>query len=315
MKPVPTTVAMALLLGTGGAVYRPEPAVPDPEWTRHAANAFAVVEATILDQAAELQRPERRERRVWRAPDGRLLEYARVPSVAAVAYLVRARIDRVLKGPLVVGSRLDLAEALGFVPTFGRGERWLLFVSWRPSLDHLPDGACLQELKGSVFRRPADGRDQSFNPRAARGLEPVSMFARIPSNIRLDRATSDGLLAAVEASISAARDLSPPALKLHVASGTVLRGLVAISLEARDDDGAPRVRVRLGHGPGQTSAKPPYSAMLDTRLVSDGPHDLIAVAEDASGLRTYRAVSVTVANGPPDLPAGDRDRSRATIVP
>ncbi len=94
-------------------------------------------------------------------------------------------------------------------------------------------------------------------------------------------------------------DTTAPVISLTApGSGWTVGGTVGVTADASDNIGVVGVRFRLdGTDLGAEDTATPWTAAWDTRLVSNGPHTLTAVARDAAGNTTTSAsVTVTVAN-------------------
>ena len=99
-------------------------------------------------------------------------------------------------------------------------------------------------------------------------------------------------------------DLVPPVVSMSAPSGgATVTGLVAVSANASDNVGVIALQFQLdGANLGNVLLVPPYTMTWDTTTVTNGSHDLTAVARDAAGNTTTAAtVTVTVGNAAPSL--------------
>ncbi len=96
-------------------------------------------------------------------------------------------------------------------------------------------------------------------------------------------------------------DEAPSVSIASPAEGALQAGAVAVTAAAADNVAVTTVQFRLdGADLGAPDLSPPFSAVWNTALSSDGAHVLSAVAWDAAGnASTSTAVSVTVDNTPP----------------
>jgi hypothetical protein len=94
-------------------------------------------------------------------------------------------------------------------------------------------------------------------------------------------------------------DTTPPTVSItSPASGATVGGTISVTASASDNVGVAGVQFRLGDGPlGAEDTTAPYEVSWDTTGVSNGSHNLTAVARDAAGnITTSLLVTVTVSN-------------------
>jgi hypothetical protein len=94
-------------------------------------------------------------------------------------------------------------------------------------------------------------------------------------------------------------DTIPPTVTLTApGSGNTVSGTtVALSANANDNNGVAGVQFKVdGVNVGAEDTLPPYSAVWDSTLVSNGPHTVSATARDTSGNTTTASAPVTVSN-------------------
>ncbi len=99
---------------------------------------------------------------------------------------------------------------------------------------------------------------------------------------------------------TSACDVTAPTVGLTAPlGGAVIANSVTVAATAGDDDAVAGVQFRLdGADLAVEDTSAPYAMSWDTRMTTNGPHVLTAVARDLSGNRTTSApVSVTVDNG------------------
>jgi hypothetical protein len=104
--------------------------------------------------------------------------------------------------------------------------------------------------------------------------------------------------AAVQAAAATvARDTSAPTVSItSPATGTVVKGLVAINVSATDNVSVNRVEMAVNGTTYATDTSGPYGFSWDSTLVPDGNVTLTAYAYDGSGNYASRSVTVTVQN-------------------
>ncbi len=98
---------------------------------------------------------------------------------------------------------------------------------------------------------------------------------------------------------NAVADTTPPSVSITApAANSTVSGQINVSANASDNVGVVGVQFLLnGSTLGAEKNSPPYSISWDTRTVSNGKHQLTAIARDAAGnRRTSAAVQVTVSN-------------------
>jgi hypothetical protein len=93
-------------------------------------------------------------------------------------------------------------------------------------------------------------------------------------------------------------DTTPPVVTVtNPSSGAVVSLTVAVTAAASDANGVVGVQFRLdGVALGSEDTSAPYTVPWNTRLGTNGPHTIAAVARDAIGNQTTASVQVTVDN-------------------
>jgi M6 family metalloprotease-like protein len=91
-------------------------------------------------------------------------------------------------------------------------------------------------------------------------------------------------------------DARPSCSITNIGGGQVLYGTVNVAVEAGDDNGISRVELYTDSILRQSLTAPPYIFSLDTRLFTNGPHSISAVAYDTIMQTTTSTVSVNIDN-------------------
>jgi hypothetical protein len=102
-----------------------------------------------------------------------------------------------------------------------------------------------------------------------------------------------------QATLTVTTDTTPPTVSITTPSaGTTASGTIAVTASASDDTSVANVQFQVdGTNVGAADTTSPYSYSLDTTALSNGAHNLTAVAVDTSGNHaTSVAVPITVSN-------------------
>jgi hypothetical protein len=105
-----------------------------------------------------------------------------------------------------------------------------------------------------------------------------------------------------QANVTVNTDATPPTVSLTApAANALVRGTVNVTANAADNVGVQSVQFRVdGNNVGSADTTSPYALSLDTSTLTNGSHQLSAVARDAAGNTTTSAnVSVTIDNAAP----------------
>jgi M6 family metalloprotease-like protein len=90
---------------------------------------------------------------------------------------------------------------------------------------------------------------------------------------------------------------APPTVSIGPpAAGTTIYGTVSVEVTAGDDHGIDRVELYTDQTLRQTLAAPPFSFLLDTTVVANGPRTLRAIVYDSILQTSQASVAVTVEN-------------------
>jgi parallel beta-helix repeat protein len=132
------------------------------------------------------------------------------------------------------------------------------------------------------------------------GMTDGTVSATIPAGVAQD-AAGNANTASTSTDNTVTFDTTAPTVTItSPASGSTVRGTIAVSADASDNVGVVAVEFRLdGATPGTEVATPPYSVSWDTTTTSDGSHTLTAVARDEAGNTRMASVTVTASNAPP----------------
>jgi hypothetical protein len=115
-----------------------------------------------------------------------------------------------------------------------------------------------------------------------------------------DTAGNSQSSAPVSIAVTNIPDTTPPTVTLtSPASDSTLSGSIALAAAASDDVGVTGVSFYADSTLISTSSASPYAATLDSTTLSNGSHQLSAVATDANGNSQTSSLNVTVSNAAP----------------
>ena len=132
----------------------------------------------------------------------------------------------------------------------------------------------------------------TYTTPATKTTDDGSTFAAVVTN-------PAGNITSGSATLNVNGDTTPPTVSITVpASGATVSGTVSVTANASDNAGIATVQLQVdGSNVGAADTNSPYDFSLNTTTLSNGSHQLTAVAKDTSGNQaTSTAVSVTVSN-------------------
>jgi hypothetical protein len=178
-------------------------------------------------------------------------------------------------------------------------------LSWQASTDNVG------VTKYDVYRSTTSG----FTPSTANRIAQPTGTSYTDSGlaagtyyylVKAEDAAGNLSPASNEANATVTSDTTPPSVAITAPAAGPVTGTITVSADASDNVGVAGVQFKVdGQNIGAEDTTSPYSVSWTSSSVANGPHDLTAVARDASSnSATSQPVTVTVSNtGPTGLVA------------